>query len=144
MEVQVWCWFLHVITPDVLEAFLAMLPCHQSSTIKSVTETFSNLKGMIPKTTKNPSWLPDLEVKICVALHGAETRHSPGQEGEPVRQMTAVNTNVENDLDGAFGRVLEMADPKWSQGEIQKAVNRDFKIEDSKWADGKHEFNRQR
>lgn len=37
-----------------------------------------------------------------------------------------------------------MADPKWAQGEIQKGENRDFKIEDSKWADGKHEFNRQR
>lgn len=56
---------------------------------------------------KNPSWLPDMEVKVCVALHGAETRHSPGLEGEPPRPMTAVNTNVENDLDRAFGRVLE-------------------------------------
>lgn len=58
--------------------------------------------------------------------------------------MAAVHTNVKNDLDRAFGRVLEMADPKWAQGEIQKGENRDFKIEDSKWADGKHEFNRQR
>lgn len=35
-----------------------------------------------------------------------------------------------------------MADPKWAQGEIERGENRDFKIEDSKWADGKHEFNR--
>lgn len=60
---------------------------------------------MITKT-KNISF-SDVEVKVCVALHGAETRHSPELEGEPLRQMTAVNTNVENDLDRAFGRVLE-------------------------------------
>lgn len=32
---------------------------------------------------------------------------TPGLEGEPLRQMTAVNTNAENNLDGAFGTVLE-------------------------------------
>lgn len=59
--------------------------------------------------------------------------------------MAAVNTNVENDLDRTFGRVQEkMADPKWAQGETQKGEKRDFKVEDSKWADGKHEFNRQK
>lgn len=31
---------------------------------------------------------------------------TPGLGGEPLRQMTAVNTNAENDLDGAFGTVL--------------------------------------
>lgn len=30
----------------------------------------------------------------------------PGLGGEPLRQTTAVNTNVGNDLDGAFGRAL--------------------------------------
>lgn len=42
-------------------------------------------------------------VQLRVALHGAETRHS-SLEGESVRQTTAVNTNVKNDLDRAVGR----------------------------------------
>ena len=57
--------------------------------------------------------------------------------------MTAVNTNVESDLDIWQSRGKRTADPKWAQGEIQKGESRDFKTEDSKWADGKHEFNRQ-
>lgn len=56
--------------------------------------------------------------------------------------MTAVNTNVQNDLDRAFGslgkRWLTLNEPK----EKNRQKRTDFKIEDSKWADERREFNR--
>ncbi len=48
-----------------------------------------------------------MEVKLKVSLSMVLKPDTPGLEGEPLRQMTAVNTNAENDLDKAFGRVLE-------------------------------------
>lgn len=109
--------------------------------IKSVTEMFSELIGMITKTAKirlERSWLPDLEV--CWALHGAETRHFPGLE---VGQMTAMNTNAEDDLDrAAFGRVLEKEE--WPLNEPKEKYRKETeRLQNSKWADGKHKFNRQ-